>query len=156
MLPNNPSKIIQKTIHIRGIWWDGSKSHRKRHVSREVICMRNWDGSTWKWLKISITCFFAEMAHFSRLKIQDGSKFEAFRFSNSCSFRILSHLDYFSTEKVSHLSRKTRDRDSEPFSNWAISISHAYHFTWDMSPSMTFWAISPFPLYTEFSMCRGR
>ena len=43
--------------------------------------------------------------------------------------------------------RKTRDRDSESFSNWAISISHAYDFTWDMSPSMTFWAISPYPPY---------
>ena len=23
---------------IRGVWWDGSKSHRMRHFSREVIC----------------------------------------------------------------------------------------------------------------------
>ena len=35
-----------------------------RHVSREVICMRNRDGSVSKWLKISITCLFTEMAHF--------------------------------------------------------------------------------------------
>ena len=47
-----------------GVWWDGSKSHRMRHVSREVICMRNRDGSISKWLKISITCLFTEMAHF--------------------------------------------------------------------------------------------
>ena len=46
---------------------------------------------------------------------------------------------------MSHLSKKTRDRDFEPFWNWAISISHAYDFTWDMSPSMTFWAISAYP-----------
>ena len=49
---------------------------------------------------------------------------------------------FFSTEKISHLSKKTRDRDFEPFWNWAISISHAYDFTWDMSPSVTFSAIS--------------
>ena len=49
--------------------------------------------------------------------------------------------------KVSHLSKKTRDRDFEPLWKWAISISHAYDFTWDMSPSITFWAISPYPPY---------
>ena len=51
-------------------------------------------------------------------------------------------------------SWKTRDRDFEPFWNWAISISHAYDFTWDMSPSMTFfqpshhtvWSIPPVKL----------
>ena len=30
----------------------------------------------------------------------------------------------------------------EPFWSWAIPISHTYEFTWDVSPSMTFWAIS--------------
>ena len=125
-LPLSPRLFI---IHVKvdfntEVWWDGSKNHRRRDVSHEVICIRNWDGSTCNWLKISITYFFAEMAHFFRLR--DGSKFEAFYFSNSCSFRILSHLDYFSTEKVSHLSKKTRDRDSEPFSNWAISSFPSY------------------------------
>ena len=118
--------FFQSENHIRGVWWDGSNSHRRRHVSREVICMKNRDGSISKWLKISIMCLFAEMAHF------------------------LSHLDFSRPQKVSHLSKKTRDRDFEPFWNWAISISHAYDFTWDMSPSMTFWAISPYPPYTYF------
>ena len=45
----------------------------------------------------------------------------------------------FEPEKVTHLSDKTRERYSKPFSSWAISISHAYDFNWDMSPSMTFW-----------------
>ena len=66
----------------------------------------------------------------------DGSLFEQSRF--------------FSAQKVSHLSKKTRDRDFEPFWNWAISISHAYNFTWNMSPSMTFWAISPYHPYFEW------
>ena len=32
-------------LPVTGVWWDGSKSHLVRHVSREVICMRNRDGS---------------------------------------------------------------------------------------------------------------
>ena len=54
-------------------------------IEYEDICMRNRDGSVSKWLKISITCLFTEMAHF------------------------LINLD-FSAEKVNHLSEKTRDQ----------------------------------------------
>jgi len=45
--------------------------------------------------------------------------------------------------KSYHMTQKTRDRDFEPFWIWAISIFHAYDFTWDMSHSITFSAISP-------------
>ena len=73
--------IISSTFYINSVsklpntGCDGSKSHRMRHVSREVICMRNRDGSVSKWLKISITCLFTEMAQF------------------------LNHLDFFRLKK---------------------------------------------------------
>ena len=73
---------------------------------------------------------------FSILKFWDGSKFEKKMNSSYRTFRILSHL-----------KNEARDRDFDPFRNWSISKSHAYDFTWNMPASMTFWAISNYPLY---------
>ena len=42
-----------------------------------------------------------------------------------------------------------RDRDSEPTRSWAISKSHAYAFTCQIPPSMTFWSISRIPAYLK-------
>ena len=88
---------------IRGVWLDGSKSHRMRHVSREVICMRNRDGSISKWLKISITCLFTEMAHF----------FEPFRFlwlkkwAISVKKHVIEILSHFEIEPSRFLMHMT-------------------------------------------------
>ena len=50
----------------------GKKSHRRRHVSSEVICMKNRDGSISKWLKISITCFLLRwLTFFSHLSFYE-------------------------------------------------------------------------------------
>jgi len=108
---------------IWGVCWDGSKSDPMRHVSREVICMQNRDGSISKWIKISITCFLLRWLTFSIIRIE--------------------------IAKNGSSQKKTRDRNFEPFWNWAISISHACDFTWNMSHSMTFWAISPNPPYQK-------
>ena len=74
------------------------KKSSKEIVSREVVCIRNWDGSHSKWLQIDHV-FFAEMAHFFRLKNRDGSKFEQIYSSNSISLLILSHLGFFPLKK---------------------------------------------------------
>ena len=121
------------------------KNHWRRYVSRGVISTRLWDDSTSSWLKISITCQNFEMAHFSRpknlrwLKIRSMQYLEYIFFSNFEPSRSLR------SEKVNHLWVLTRDRQFEPTRSWAISNSHAYDFTWNIPPSMTFWAILRYP-----------
>ena len=42
------SQIIESPLFsllIREGWWDGSKSHRRRRMTRVSICIWNWDGS---------------------------------------------------------------------------------------------------------------
>ena len=74
--------------------------------------------------------------------------------SNSISLRILSHLNFFELKKVSHFGKKTRDLyfEEKIKEKWMVRIlSHldfnckVCHVTW--RPSMTFWAISPYPPY---------
>ena len=100
-------------------------------------------GGMVRWLKKSSkeTCFTWSHMH------------EKSRWLNFKMAQILDHVPFcwdgslFGPRKI----EMTRDRDFERFWNWAISISHAYDFTWDMSPSMTFWAISPYPSYLDLS-----
>ena len=103
---------------IRVVWWDGSKSHRMRHVSREFIWIRNRDGSVSKWLKISITCLFTEMAHF----------FEPFRFlwlkkwAISVKSHVIEILSHFEIEPSRFLMHMT-SRDT-CLLRWLFEPSH--------------------------------
>ena len=74
----------------------------------------------------------------------DGSLFQAKK-PRWLKIRSIQFPEFNFFRILSHLSKKTRDRYFQPFWNWAISNSHAYDFTWEMSPAMTFWAISPYP-----------
>ena len=92
-------KVIEGDMsHVKSYHMTHIISYESYHMSHItwVICMRNRDGSISKWLKISIMCFY-----------WDGSLFWV--------------ILVFMIEKFSHLSKKTRDRDFEPFWNWAIS-----------------------------------
>jgi len=111
-----------------------------------------------RWLKKSLneTCLtwshMHEKSRWLNFKMAQNLKITCFYWDDSLFWAI----SLFMIEKMNHLSKKTRDRDFEPFWNWAISISHAYDFTRNMSRSMTFWAISPYPLYRVLFMSKSR
>ena len=122
---------------VRGVCWDGTKSHRMRHVSREVICIWFWSGSKFELFiflyflarNIDHVSFGRSGSLFLARKCWSGSKFESFL------HRIQFLFEFWETER---------------FEFWANSKSNAYDFTWDMSHSMTFWPISPYPSYDAF------
>ena len=93
------------------VWWDGWK----KVIEGDMSHVKSY---AWE----------IEMAQF-----QNGSK------SRSRVFQLFWPISVFIIEKVSHLS-ETSDRN---FSNLDFSCIWyaAYDFTWDMTPSMTFWAI---------------
>ena len=100
------------------------KKSSQEVLSRGVICMRFWDGSTSNWLKISITCQNFEMAQFFRPETLRWHKIRSSQYleSSFCSNFELSQSLRF--EKVSHFGLST------PIWSWAISKSHEYAYTW--------------------------
>jgi len=105
--------------HTREVWSDGSKSHRMRltwsHMHKKS-----------RWLNFKMAQTLDHVSFY-----RDGSLFWT--------------ISVLMIVKVSHLSKKT---------HWTIMISHSYHMQrslmhiigriWDISHSMTFWAISQY------------
>ena len=100
---------------IRGLRWNGSKSHRRIHVSHEVICTRNRDGSMSKWLKISITCLYSEMAHFFIIKTEMAQNLPTIK------RHVIEILSHFEIESYGILMHMTSRETCIPMTFWANS-----------------------------------
>ena len=97
-----------------GLWWDGSKSHRRTSITHDNIFIWNRDCSKFE-------PFIFPLFSIRNMKLnssQNDSNFEP------------SH--FFRAKKVSNFGKKTRDiyfekiKANEWFEYWAISISNEY------------------------------
>ena len=118
-----------KKFFIRGVCWDGSKSHRRRHVSREVIyCI--WYAREIEMVQFqngskSRSRFFTEMAHFFNHKNRDGSK----KWAISVKRHVIEILSHFEIEPSRFLLQMT-SRESHSMTFRAISLYGMVHTVW--------------------------
>ena len=113
------------------IWW----------YLRFYLKSNNWIFGPFAVWKL-VSWFFFEMSHFCKFEI-----FEIPYFQNQIG--IMGHFKYFEHKEVAHFEWKSRDyfsnrkgTENSVIRFSSISNKNANAFTWENTPSNTFWGIS--------------